>query len=255
MKWSDVKETNKVKLIFKNGKGEASLHGEVYYITEAYISICGYLNKDLSTLTVYTLDRRNVKTIDRTRLVAETSKRVSELAKKRKGLEKVNKEKEKKEAFTPKIVPFNDLTSLLLKKFESESMGLPYFDNGKIFFRLGYGSIDPNDKFVIKQEYDGYTYLKPYKEADVTKAITKFLNKQLVDDYYFRALTSFGKVKVMYDATIESDFHDVEGAGIDINLTYSLTLKEIQEAELHILYTTLKSTFEKIKNDYRLYTL
>ena len=72
MKWSDVKETNKVKLIFKRGDGVSSLHGEVYNISESFIAICGYLNKDLSTLTVYTLDRRNVKTIDRTRLAAET---------------------------------------------------------------------------------------------------------------------------------------------------------------------------------------
>lgn len=255
MKWSDVKETNKVKLIFKNGKGEASLHGEVYYITEAYIAICGYLNKDISKLTVYAIDRRNIKSIDRTRLAAETSKRVSELAKQRKELEKVKKEKEKKEAFTPKIFSFTELESLLIKKFESESMGLPYFDNGKIFFRLGYGSIYPNDKFVIKQEYDGYSYLKHYKEEDVKKAIVKVLGKSLVDDFYFRELTNFGKVKVVYDATIEADFNEIEDAGIDLCLTYSLTLREIQESELHSLFTYLKSTYEKIKSAYRLYTL
>lgn len=257
MKWDEVKETNRVKLLVSVKKGEYWVHGEVSSLTNSTITICGFVNKDLATLDFYTFDRKDLKSIDRTRLAAETSKRVSNLVKQKKDLELLKKEREvqRKKEFKPKIVTFGDLEYLIMKKLESDDMALPYFNNNKLYFKFGYGGVDPGGPFKVKQEYDGFVYLKDYKESDVKKVITKELNKKLIDDYYLKPLTAFGKIRVKYTAEILDDFKEVEGAGVDICVTYEVTLRPIKESEVNSLYNTFKDVNARLANSYRLYTM
>lgn len=257
MKWNEVKETNRVKMQIVTKKGDYWVHGEVDSFTNSTITICGFRDKDLATLNFYTFERNAVKSIDRTRLAAETSKRVSNLVKERKDLALLKKEREaqRKEEFKPKIVNFGDLEYLIMKKLESDNMAFPYFNKNKVYFKFGYGGVDPGGPFEIKQEYDGFVYLKEYKESDVKKVITKELNKKLIDDFYLKPLTVFGKVRVGYTAEILDDFSEVEGAGVDICVTYELTLRPIKESEVNSLYNTFKDVNARLANSYRLYTM
>lgn len=257
MKWNEVKETNRVKLLVSTKKSEYWVQGEVSSLTNLTITICGFVNKDLATLDFYTFDRKAIKSIDRTRLAAETSKRVSTLVKQKKELELFKKERElqRKKEFKPKIVNFGDLEYLIMKKLESDDMAFPYFNNNKVYFKFGYGGTEPGDPFKVKQEYDGFVYLEKYKESDVKKVITTDLNKKLIDDYYLKPLTAFGTVRVKYTAEILDDFNEVEGAGVDICVTYELTLRKIKESEVNSLYNTFKDVNNSLTNTYRLFTM